>query len=510
MRTAAIVALLVAAGPAGAQVFSGTVVEDHTGNPLASVELRIGQEGARQLTADLETDGAGRFQAEGIPPGEYRIEVSKPNYAALKLHAKFDAAAKPLALRLVRFGAISGRVADADGHSVPGATIQVMSRDAGGAAQPFGSYALPDDQGQYRVHGLPAGEYAVAVAYGDSTGAGNGNVPHSNAGSGVVFYPNNQQPKWFSVAGGEDYEGTDFLIAAASLVRVSGSVQPSGKAYAVALTPVDQPLLPVASKRLSGNSGAFELAGIPPGSYELYAAGPVMGYGFDQAVLGPEPVFGKTRVDVGVQDVEGVTVTAERGRSASFILRTAAPDQQAAACPPSATLKLTAIEATGARLDRTVEANFAEAKQADVLVPIRYRISADDAGGCYAVGATVDMAAAGDEPIAVTMAPGATLRGRLVGAARAADFVVALAPEDPDAAQPVQVAYPDAEARFGFTGLRPGRYWIAARRADAARARWVADSAHMTEIEVRGGANMEIDLPEPGTAAADQAPGARN
>ena len=500
MRLTPIALVLLAACPAGAQVLAGKVLEDHSGNPLASVELRVAKDGARQLTADLETDAGGRFQAEGIPPGDYRIEVSKPNYATLTLRIKLDAGGKTMSLRLVRFGAISGRVADPAGHTVPGAEITVMTKGPDGEMRPFGDFTTPDDRGQYRIHGLPPGEYAVAVSYGDAIGAGNGNQGRSSAGSGAVFYPSNQRPQWFTVAGGEDYTGADFLIVATALFHVSGVVQPAGKMYAVALTPVDQALLTVASKRLNSNNGAFQFDGIPPGSYDLYAAGPVMGYGFATAMLGPEPVFGKLRVDVGGQDVEGLTVPVERGHSASFLLRTASPQQPASACPAAATLTLTPLESTGARLDRTVEVNFEKAQTLDDLAPVDYRVAATKLGDSCA-GATVilDPAREGGEPIVVTVAPMASLRGRLVtGAARPSDFVVVLAPSDPgDGTQPVQVAYPDAESRFVFAGLQPGKYHIGAQPAEASQARWIGDVARMTELELRGGGSMEIDLPAP-------------
>jgi hypothetical protein len=58
----------------------------------------------------------------------------------------------------------------------------------------------------------------------------------------------------------------------------------------------------------------------------------------------------------------------------------------------------------------------------------------------------------------------------------------------------MEVAFPDAQARFAFEGLRPGKYRLAAQPATAARARWVADLEKMTEIEVLGGALTNIDL----------------
>lgn len=205
-------------------------------------------------------------------------------------------------------------------------------------------------------------------------------------------------------------------------------------------------------------------------------------------------------MNIAGQDVEGLTVSVERGRSASFILRTASPRQPASACPPTATLSLSPMEATGAMLDRTVEVSFAKAQKVDDLAPVRYWISVGRVGdACYSAGAIADLTKESEEPIAVTVAPAASIRGRLAGAANPADFVVALVAVEPaERAQAVQVAYPDAESRFAFANLRPGRYRIGAQPvAEAARAPWVAGMASMIELDLPGGVPTDIDLPAP-------------
>ena len=45
------------------------MVEDHSGKPLPSVELRFSRPGAARLVADLETDADGIFRA----PGKYFV-----------------------------------------------------------------------------------------------------------------------------------------------------------------------------------------------------------------------------------------------------------------------------------------------------------------------------------------------------------------------------------------------------------------------------------------------------
>lgn len=115
-----IAALLLALGlvSARAEVLGGRVLEDHSGAPLASAELRVAREGVRKLVAELETDASGRFRAEGIPAGDYRIEISKPNYVSTTVRARVEGSADSL-FRLVRYGVIAGKVYELTLRGVP-------------------------------------------------------------------------------------------------------------------------------------------------------------------------------------------------------------------------------------------------------------------------------------------------------------------------------------------------------------------------------------------------------
>src|SRR5215510_10918503 len=107
-QTALLLLAALSAAPAPAATLDGRIVEDHSGNPLASVEIKIYRTGQKTLAAHLETDGSGRFHAENLPDGEYRIEASKPNYIGASL--QMNGVASGLQIRLVRCGVISGQV----------------------------------------------------------------------------------------------------------------------------------------------------------------------------------------------------------------------------------------------------------------------------------------------------------------------------------------------------------------------------------------------------------------
>jgi hypothetical protein len=76
---------------------------------------------------------------------------------------------------------------------------------------------------------------------------------------------------------------------------------------------------------------------------------------------------------------------------------------------------------------------------------------------------------------------------------------VALVAADAEiSAQPLQVVFPDAEGKFTFGGLRPGRYRIVTQPGgEAAKARWVTDPGRMMEIQILAGAPTEMELPVP-------------
>src|SRR4051812_1873816 len=104
-----------------AATLDGKVVEDHSGNPLASVELKIHTTGQRTMAAHLETDSAGHFRVAGLKEGEYRIEATKANYIGATV--RLQALTGGLVIRLVRCGAISGQVVDGQGNAILGATV---------------------------------------------------------------------------------------------------------------------------------------------------------------------------------------------------------------------------------------------------------------------------------------------------------------------------------------------------------------------------------------------------
>jgi hypothetical protein len=207
------------------------------------------------------------------------------------------------------------------------------------------------------------------------------------------------------------------------------------------------------------------------------------------------------RVEVTGDNVEGLTVATVKGRSVSFTLRAAGSNGPPAGCPSSAQLTLVSLEALGTSERRSVEVSFGKEATLDDVSPGRYRVVVANLGdACFsASAAAVDLTEGpATSKVAVEITPAGSIRGTLrAGSLKAADFAIVLLASD--ALDAAQVAYPDAESHFTFSGLRPGRYRIAAQRiGDTPQARWIPDLWRMSEIEVPGGSPTDVELsPDP-------------
>ena len=490
-----------AAPPAGAPApdFEGRVVEDSSNLPLASAELRVHKSGMRELAADLDTDRDGRFRAPGLPAGEYTIDVSKPNYVTANFRMRTPAAA--VNVRLVRYGVIAGQAVDSQGQPLQGRVLAPGGRTAGSARiavlvkSPAGAELRQfrettlQEGGRFRIYDLPPGEYAIGLWYAGLS-----------AGSGMQLYPDTAHPRFFTIAGGEEYRDVTFSVLGGATYQVAGKVDlpKTGVTFQLALGLPEQPALPIA-QTLTEPDGTFRFDKIPSGSYDLFVAGPTRGYGAFDSVLVPEPLFARTRVQVAAQSVEGLSVAMTSGRSLALVLRAPGSAAPVEGCPRNATVTLTPLEPWGSMLVATSPVAFGEEQTLRNLAPGRYDVTAAGLGAaCYQVHSlVVDLSGDVAGPVAVEIAAAGSIRGQLrAGAAHPTDFAVVLLDAAATYGAPVQIAYPDSAGRFTFDGLRPGRYRIGARSAaESSHARWVADFAQMTEIDIPGGASTDLELP---------------
>ncbi len=190
------------------------------------------------------TDAAGRFQVQGLSPGDYSVRADIEGYFGPATNGNYPAfdtqqvtvdAQQPVqevSLSLVRSGSISGRIRDSEGKLVANASVWAVPQMGGNAPATLLQSRITDDRGEYRLFGLPPGEYFVGA--GPQGGGyirlgGNDGVlryfsawstpPGQASSSGQTFFPNaasTNDATPILLKEGEEVGGIDIVMRPAS------------------------------------------------------------------------------------------------------------------------------------------------------------------------------------------------------------------------------------------------------------------------------------------------------
>jgi hypothetical protein len=339
-----------AAIPQGTASIAGRVLTADTGRPVkrARVVVSGGGRGGRSAA----TDDQGRYAVTGLPAGNYTITASRAGFVdaifgqrrplqpGAPVPVTDGAAVTSVDLRLTRGGVITGRVLDEDGEPLARALVTVQRYQyVRGERQltPAGGDQT-DDRGQYRVFGLPPGEYYVsasAASLGELIGRGLQQLAAGLAGRGgrgalaafggdepvtsgyaPTYYPGvagAAQAGQVTIAPGQELGGIDFQIQLVPLATVKGIVAGMDGSASVVLVPHDSTALGrFRGQSLNGRTqadGTFTIANVPPGQYVAVAR---TGGG-----RSGQPKMGSQSVVVDGQNVEGVTLVLQSGVSLS-------------------------------------------------------------------------------------------------------------------------------------------------------------------------------------------------
>ena len=340
--------------PQGTSSISGRVLAADTGRPVkrARVAVAGGGRGGRSTT----TDDQGRYAVAGLAAGNYNVTASKAGFVdaafgqrrplqpGTPVQVIDNQAVADVDLRLTRGGVITGRVLDEDGEPLARARVTVQRYQyIRGERQltPAGADQT-DDRGQYRVFGLPPGDYYVSASatglfelfgrglqqLAAGIGGGGGRGVGGRGGRGQLaalagsdpevsgyaptYYPgvaSAGEAGKVSIAPGQELGGIDFQIQLVPLATVSGIVAGAEAGANVMLAPNESS----AQGRLRGESlngrmqadGTFEIRNVPPGRYIAVARS---GGG-----RSGQPKMGTQAIVVHGQNVEGVTLVLQSG-----------------------------------------------------------------------------------------------------------------------------------------------------------------------------------------------------
>jgi hypothetical protein len=321
-----------AEAPKGTAVLRGQIVTADNGTPIRRAQVRVSSSEAREARVSA-TDAQGRFEIKDLPAGRYTMTASKGGFVALQYGQRRPTESgtpielgdgqtlDKLSIALPRGSVLGGRVTDEFGEPVANASVSAWRYAYSGGARrlmPAGQNArdTTDDQGQYRLFGLPPGDYYVSATL-------RGNGPEVTdpmgelSGYASTYFPgtsNVNEASRVTLAVAQENTGVSFGLIATRLVRVSGQVLMSDGAPAtngtVMLLPANAGGRPGLAMQQGGNgnridqTGSFRMTNVAPGRYQVQArAG------------GREFELARMDLLVGTEDVDGLTMVTGPGAS---------------------------------------------------------------------------------------------------------------------------------------------------------------------------------------------------
>ena len=303
--------------PGGRQTKTGTgrikgrLVAADTGNPVRRAQVRL--TGQDVLPKSATTDNEGRFEFKDLPAGAFTLNASKSGFVAVNYGQKRPyEPGKPIELTegqsvdnadiaMPKGSAISGRILDEFGEPVADTVVNAMRStwtNGKRRLQSTGRTATTNDLGQYRIYGLPPGEYYVsatlrgtqemvvtemaAMAVRTASPLNMTAPDGPSSGYAPTYYPgtpNGNEAQKVVLALGQDVQNTDFGLFPVRLVRVRGSVVTSegrpAEGVMVSAAPRagtdSNPLFGASSTARTDANGNFTLTGVAPGDYTLNA-----------------------------------------------------------------------------------------------------------------------------------------------------------------------------------------------------------------------------------------------
>lgn len=353
--------------PTGTASLSGVVLtEEAQPKPLRRVRVTLNNSertfGETAITNDrgefsFERLAAGRYLVSGVKAGFVTMHhgARRPNRPGVSL-ALAKGETRTITLRLPPGGVITGTVLDPDGLPAPGINVEALTHrlTVGLGRRPVSVGSLggvTDDRGEYRIFGLPPGDYIVSARPAGPAGAPlqvlsqteirraladlretRQNTrpgpprpprraplpeePRRSVSLAEVMYPgttNLTHAATVTLSAGEQRAGIDIQLQHVPIAGVQGTVfapnGPVGRVTVSLFLPGEQlgSSLPLEHYRTmtASREGEFSFSGIPPGHYTVKA----------RTIPNPSAPdqWASTEVVLDGHDVTGVVLSLQDG-----------------------------------------------------------------------------------------------------------------------------------------------------------------------------------------------------
>ena len=300
MRLALLFPVLIAAQQPIAQErdkasLEGIVLNAASGEPLrkARLTLRLNVAGSRQQptgsptpTITVGSDAAGAFLFPNVEPGDYQLTARRDGFANVQLGI-FQGSKKVepivlaagdrktgLAIKMIPYGAIAGRITDEDGDPIRGMQVATMvyQYTTRGRELVDRRSASTDDQGEYRIYDLPAGKYFLKASLQRMRSA----TPEEADAFATTYYPGAQDPSGavqIDLAPGQQLRGMSLALRRTRSATIRGRViAPPGVSVSAGLMVASDSGTSTTTNSVQDKDGKFELFGISPGRVYVIGA----------------------------------------------------------------------------------------------------------------------------------------------------------------------------------------------------------------------------------------------
>ncbi len=488
-----------AAPAAGTATIRGHVYAADTGEPLRKAQVRIVANEIRENRI-ATTDEHGAYEFTDVRPARYVVFASKGSYVQVSYgQVRPTDAPKPLEvldrqiverldLALPRGGVITGRVIDDFGEPMSDVTVSVLRYQfiqGRRTLVPAGRMASTNDLGEFRIFGVPPGQYYLSATWRNAMApaAPNANSLLERLAYPTTFFPGTTDAasaQRLSVAAGREITDVVLVLRATKAARVSGTATGAdGKPMSPAMVMVMRTAgmgMDMAGNAQVKPDGSFVVNALAPGEYTLRVS--------RAGAPGDGPETATASVTVSGEDLSDVHLVAAK--------------------PSTATGRVVVDPATAQQLPRTLSLAFFPAQFAGGFMPMPpppparvnddYTFVVKAAPGAWRVTLGgfslppagvyvkavrvngVDVTDSGVEVranedlsgIEVELTTNTTTVTGLVtsGVDPVKEYIVVVFPQDKQkwsgASRYVSTSRPDQDGRFKMVGLPPGDYYAVA------------------------------------------------
>jgi len=488
-----------AAAPPGTATLRGHVFAADTGQPLRKAQVRIIASDFREnrITSTNET---GAYEFKEVRAARYTVMASKGSYVNMSYgqHRSTDTA-KPIEildhqtvervdLMLPRGGVITGRVVDEFGEPAP--EIQVATEryqviQGQRRLFPAGRNAMTNDIGEFRLFGIPPGQYYLSATWRNTSGFNPNGSPSERTAYAPIYFPGTMtasEAQRITVSPGQQIDDLVMVLKPIKASKVTGTaIGADGKPLVPAMIMVMQSNVGFGSMMGGGQvrpDGTFTVGGLAPGTYTLRAqrvgpGGPQVALEVASAAI---TVTGDDIADVQLVAFKASTLTGRiivDPAAASLLPRTLmirafSADPAGIPAPPPSPARLAddlsfEIKSTPGRMRLMLGAGFGPATEGWSIRSVRVNgVDVTDAGIEFKPNEDIS-------GVEVELTNKVTTIAGTVKSSRgelSTEYTAIVFAQDKEKwtgnSRYQSAGRPDQDGRFKITGLPPGEYYVVA------------------------------------------------